>query len=153
VILTLFLAHLSTECSWWAIVTGLCLSSVVVRRAYFFLLKHLLLWNHSLDFDQTSQDHNAIFKNLLVFNYQAQSFHIGYIASSRGPRPKLLKLCPLGQYWPCPGGHNLTLNYIRKSLNDIFSWTAYGNLIKLDRNGPWVVLYKNCSNGSDWLHK
>ena len=29
----LFLAHLSTKCSWWAIVTGLCPSSVVVRRA------------------------------------------------------------------------------------------------------------------------
>jgi len=96
---------------------------------------------------------NAILKNLLVWNYKAQSFHIWYIASSRGPRPKLLKLCPLGQYWPRSGGHNLTLNYIRKSLNDIFSWTAYGNLIKLNRNGPWVVPYKNCLNGSDWLHK
>jgi len=29
----LFLAHLSTKCSGWAIVTGLCPSSVVVRRA------------------------------------------------------------------------------------------------------------------------
>jgi len=28
-----FLAHLSTMCSWWAIVTGLCPSCVVVRRA------------------------------------------------------------------------------------------------------------------------
>jgi len=28
----LFLAHLSTKCSWWAIVTGLCPSSVVVHR-------------------------------------------------------------------------------------------------------------------------
>jgi len=28
-----FLAHLSTKCSGWAIVTGLCPSSVVVRRA------------------------------------------------------------------------------------------------------------------------
>ena len=39
---------------------------------------------------------NAIFKNLLVCNYKAQSFHIWYIASSRGPLPKLFKLCPLG---------------------------------------------------------
>jgi len=39
---------------------------------------------------------NAIFKNLLVLNYKAQSFHIWYIhvASSRGPLPKLFKLCP-----------------------------------------------------------
>jgi len=33
----------------WAIVTGLCPSSINI------LLKHLLLWNPSLDFDQTSQ--------------------------------------------------------------------------------------------------
>ena len=51
------------------------------------------------------------------------------------------------------GGHKITLNYIRKSSNDIFSWTAYGNLTKLNRNGPWVVPYQNCSNGSDWLDK
>jgi len=59
----------------------------------------------------------------------------------------------VGQNWPCPGGHNFTLNYIRKTSNDFLSWTANGNLTKLNRNGPWVVLYKNCSNGSDWLHK
>ena len=33
----------------------------------------------------------------------------------------------------------LTLYY--KSLNDIFSWTANGNLTKLNRNGPWVFPY------------
>ena len=38
---------------------------------------------------------NAIFKNLLVCNYKAQRFHIWYIASSRGPLPKLFKL-PIG---------------------------------------------------------
>ena len=74
---------------------------------------------------------NTIFKNLLVWNYKAQSFHIWYIASSRGPLPKLFKLCPWGQ--------NFTLNYIRKSSNDIFYWTTNGNLTKLNRNGPWVV--------------
>jgi len=83
---------------------------------------------------------NAIFKNLLVWNYKAQSFHIWYIASSIS-LPKLFKLCPWGQNWPRPGGHNFTLNYIWKSSNDIFSWTAYGNLTKLNRNGPWVVPY------------
>jgi len=46
---------------------------------------------------------NAIFKNLLVWNYKAKSFHIWYIASSRGPLPKLFKLCPWGQNWPAPG--------------------------------------------------
>ena len=95
---------------------------------------------------------NAIFKNL-VWNYKAHSFHIWYIASSRGPLPKFFKLCPWGQNWPRPGGHNFTLNYIRKSWNDFFSWTANGNLTKLNRNGPYVFPYQNCSNGCDWLHK
>jgi len=58
---------------------------------------------------------NAILKNPLVWNYKAQSYHIWYIAISRGPLPKLFKLCPLGQNWPRPGGHNFTLNYVRKS--------------------------------------
>jgi len=87
---------------------------------------------------------NAILKNVLVWNYKAQSFHIWYIASSRGPLPKL-------NY--APGGYNFTLNYIRKTSNDFFSWTATGNLTKLDRNGPRVVPYLNFSNGCDWLHK
>jgi len=96
---------------------------------------------------------NAIFKNLLVRNYKAQCFHIWYIALFRGPLPTLFKLCPWGQNWPRPGGHNFTLNYIRKTSNDIFSWTTNGNLTKLHRNDPWVVPYKICSNRSSWLHK
>jgi len=96
---------------------------------------------------------NAIFKNLFDLNYKAQGFHIWYIASSEGPLPKLFKLCPWSQNWPCPGGHNFTLNYIRKTANDFFSWTANGNFTKLNRNGPWVVPYQNYSNGSDWLQK
>jgi len=96
---------------------------------------------------------NAIFKNLLVRNYKAQSFHIWYIASSRSPLPKFFKLCPWGQNWPHPGGHNFTLNYIRKIKNDIFSWITNGNLTKLHRNDPWVVIYQSCSNRSSWLHK
>jgi len=86
---------------------------------------------------------NAIFNNLLVCNYKAQGFHIWYIASSRGPLPKLFKLCPWGHNWPRPGGHNFTLNYIGKTSNDFFSWTAYGNLTKLNGNVPWLVPYRN----------
>ena len=94
---------------------------------------------------------NAIFKNLLVWSYKAQGFHIWYIAYSSGPVPKLFKLCPLGQNWPRPRGHNFTLNYIRKRRNDFFSWTAYRNLTKLNKNGPWLFPYRNYSNGSDWF--
>ena len=82
---------------------------------------------------------NAILKNLLVRNYKAQSFHIWFIASSRGPLPKLFKLCSWGQNWPRPGGHNFTLSYIRKTSNNIFSLTPNGNLTKLHRNDSWVV--------------
>jgi len=95
---------------------------------------------------------NAIFKNLFIWNYKAQRFHIWYITSSRGSLLKLFNLCPLGQNWPRPGGHNFTLNYIRKSSNDFFSWTPNGNLTKLSRNNPCVIPYQNYSNGSDWLH-
>jgi len=65
---------------------------------------------------------NAIFKNLLVWNYKAQHFHIWYIASSRGPLTKLFKLCPWGQIWPCPWGHNFTLNYTVFHILYIFSY-------------------------------
>jgi len=87
---------------------------------------------------------NAIFKNLVVWNYKAQSFHIWYISLSRGPLPKVL-----------PGGHNFTLNYRRKTSfsNYFLSWTTYGNLTKLSRNNPcsptkllkwfWLVARKN----------
>jgi len=102
-----FLAHLSTKCSWWAIVTRLCPLCVVVRRP------------------------SCVVRKLVYLN----------ILSSETTHWILTKL------------HNFTLNYIRKSSNDIFSWTAYGNLTKLNMNGPWVVPYQNCSNGSDWLDK
>ena len=79
--------------------------------------------------------------------------NIWYIASSRGPLPKLFKLCLWGQNWPRPGRHNFTLNYIRKSSNNIFSWTANGNFTKLHRNdpssrGPLLKLFKLCPWGS-----
>jgi len=79
----------------------------------------------------------------------AQSFHIWYITSSRGPLPKLFKQCPWGQIEPARG-HNFTLNYIRKTSHDFLSWTDNGNLTKLDRNGPCVVHYQTFSNGFDW---
>jgi len=88
---------------------------------------------------------NAMLKNLLIKNYKTQSFYIWYKTLSKDPLPKLFKLCP----W----GHNFTLDYIRKTSNDFLSWIANGNLTKLNRNDPCVVLYQNCSNGSDWLHK
>jgi len=69
---------------------------------------------------------NTIFKNLLVWNYMAQSFHIWYKASSKGPLPKLFKLCPCGQNWPRPLGHNFTLNHIRTTLNDIYLKSLMG---------------------------
>ena len=74
-----------------------------------------------------------------------QIFPVGCISRSQ--------IMPVGSKLTLPGGHNFTLNYIRKTANDFFFWTANGNLTKLNRNGPWVVPYRNCSNGSDWLHK
>ena len=169
----------ASKCSGWAIVTGLCPSSCVVRRPSTFLLiffsdtaNWILTILHrngpwvvpyqscSNGFDWLNKQitgskqrfQNAILKNLLVWNYKVQSFHMWCIAPSRSPLPKLFKLWSWGQNWPRPGGHNLTLNYIRKCSNGIFFWIAYGNVTKLNRNGPWVVSYQQCSNGSDWLH-
>ena len=51
---------------------------------------------------------NAIFKNILLRNYNAQSFYSWYITSSRVLLPKLFKLCPLGQNLLCRGDHNFT---------------------------------------------
>ena len=123
-----------------------------VRAFVINFFKQHLLWNHLLDFDQTSQEYRfskCNFKNLLVRNYKAQSFHIWYIASSRGPLPKLFTLCHytiMSQNWLRPGGQNITLNYKRKTSNDIFSLTANGNLTKLHRNlslgGPLSKLFK-----------
>jgi len=45
---------------------------------------------------------------------QGPDLSFWYIASSRGPLPKLFKLCSWGLNWPCPGGHNFTLNYMRE---------------------------------------
>jgi len=86
------------------------------------------------------------FKNLPVWNYKPKSFHIWYHLEV------LYQSCSnyaFGVNIDPHGGHNFTLNYLRKSSNNYFSNTANGNLTKLNRNGHWVVPYQNCSNGSD----
>jgi len=74
---------------------------------------------------------NAIFKNLLVWNYKAQSFHIWNTASSRGPLPKLFKLCPWGQNCPRPGGHNFT------------NWIIWGKVQTTSSLEPLMVIWPN----------
>ena len=48
--------------------------------------------------------------------------------SSRGPLPKLLKLCPWGQNWPCPGCRNFTFDLFLR-------WVTQGPL------GPHYILW------------
>jgi len=83
----------------------------------------------------------AILKNL--WNCKAQSFHIWYITSSRGPLPKLFKLCPWGQNWPHPGGHNFTLNYIGRTSNDLLKgiWPNSTEMV------PWWSSTTKCRGG------
>ena len=57
-----------------------------------------------------SQGQTICFQNLLVWNYKALSFRVWYVALSRGPIPKLFKLCSWGQNWPRPGYYNFTLS-------------------------------------------
>ena len=45
---------------------------------------------------------------------------------------------------------NLTVCYFLGEANNM---KCHIILTKLNRNGPWVVPYQNCSNGSDWLDK
>jgi len=63
---------------------------------------------------------NAIFKNLLVWNFKAQSFHIWYVASSRGPLLKLFKLCPWGQNWPSPAGSQFYIELYKEKFKRHF---------------------------------
>ena len=125
----------------WIIVTGLCPSSCVVRRASTFFTYipsalNPLIWflpNFtgripglsptkvvSVGCISRSQGQkyviqNAIFKNLPVWNYIAESFHIWYTASFRGPLLNLFKLCPWGHIRSFARGHNFTLNYVSNS--------------------------------------
>ena len=46
-------------------------------------------------------------------------FYIYYIAFHRGSLPKF-RLCPWGQKWSHLQSHQFTLNFIGKSLNNIF---------------------------------
>ena len=140
----MYVASLYTPCLW---------CSVCFCTGHFVMVPKNLTCPHCLQHFFFEHLFHLYFKNRLDGNYKAQSFHIWYITSSRGPLPKLLKLCPWGQNWPRPGGHNFTLNYIRKTSNDFLSRTANGNLTKLYRNSHWVVIYQNCLISSDWLHK
>ena len=54
-VLDTFLAHLSTKCSWWAIVTSLC-PSYVVGALSTFCFKRLLLQNIQTDFEIILQE-------------------------------------------------------------------------------------------------
>jgi len=138
--------------------------------------KRLLLLNRLWEFDQTQQEWSlggplpkllkwlwlvaevghgvknrfsiAILKNLLVWNYKAQSFHFGHVASSRGPLPKLFIYFPGVKIDPAPA---VTILHWMITSNDFFYWTANGNSIKLNRNGPWVFPYQYCWNGYDWF--
>ena len=56
-----FLAHLNRMCLLWAMLT------TFVRCA--LSLKHFLLWKHSLDFDQTSQEWSLCSSLLKLFNW------------------------------------------------------------------------------------
>jgi len=60
---------------------------------------------------------------------------------------------PLVSKLTLPQGSQFYIELYKNTSNDFLSWTDNGNLTKLDRNGPRVVLYHSCSKGSDLLHK
>ena len=64
------------------------------------------------------------FKNLLLQNHKAESFHIWYMATSRGPLHILLKESPWGQKWPRLRAQVFTLKYKWKLLKIFVSETT-----------------------------
>ena len=62
---------------------------------------------------------NTNFENLLLRKNKAKSFHIWYVAWSRGPLSRLFKLSPFGQNWGQNRGHRFILNYIGKSFKNL----------------------------------
>ena len=69
---------------------------------------------------------NANLKNLLVWNRKAQNFHIWHVALSSGPLQRLPKLCPWGQNWPRPGGHQFYIELYRGILKKSSCQKQYG---------------------------
>ena len=78
---------------------------------------------------------------------------IWYIASSKGPLPKLFKLYHLGENWPAPGLTILHWIVKGKLQTTFFLKPLIGIWPNSKKNGPRVVPYQKCSNGYDWLHK
>ena len=58
-------------------------------------------------------------KNLLLQNLKAESVHIGYIATSRGPSHILLKESPWGQKWPRPRGQKFYIEIYRETFKNL----------------------------------
>ena len=59
-------------------------------------------------------------KNLLVWNHVALSLDILYVASPRGPLPRLFKLCPWGKKWARHRGHMFCIDVYRENMKTIF---------------------------------
>ena len=86
---------------------------------------------------------NAIFKNLLVWNFKAQSFYIWYIALSRGPLPKLFKLCPWGQNWPSRGWSQFYIELYKEKFKRHLLLNHYWDFDQTQREWSlWVPLPK-----------
>ena len=61
-------------------------------------------WSHPRGQKFYIEIYRKTFKNLRLRNHKAESFHIWYMATSRGPLYSLLKESPWGQKWPHLGG-------------------------------------------------
>ena len=57
------------------------------------------------------------FRNLLVPSHEALGYQILHVEFSGGPVPRVPKLEPCGELWPCHGGHKFHMGlYIGKTL-------------------------------------
>ena len=96
-------------------------------------------------------------KNLLLRNHKADSFHIWYMATSRGPLQKLLKESLWGQKWPSPRGQKLLhLNIYRDTLKNLLLWNHKAESFHIwymaTSRGPFDALLKESPWGKKWPH-
>ena len=79
----IFSAHLSTKCSWWAIVTSLCLSSCVVRRASVRLASCVNLWTwlvNTLEATVLVQSSSNLLR-MIILTISRSNSNMGHVGS------------------------------------------------------------------------
>ena len=94
------------------------------------------------------------FKNLLLQNHQAESFHIWYMATSRRPLHILLKESPWGQKWPRPRGQKFGIEIYWETFKNLLLHNHKAESFHIwymaTSRGPLHILLKDSLWGQKW---